>query len=92
MPTKLDEVAALEYEDRAVVANTTYYYKLKAKLFTAFAPYNLLDMNTFMLPTGIYVFYFCIDTVMNGIVDGNVLHYQSVMLFLVGTDQGLPPE
>ena len=53
-------------------------------LFGFMAPYTALSMSTAFIDPGVYVFYFGVDTLMNGILDGApYLTYDSVTLTVV---------
>ena len=52
-------------------------------LFDFLTPIELLNMNTYWLPAGVYVFYFGVDTTMNGVLDSPpVLVYDSATMIL----------
>jgi hypothetical protein len=52
-------------------------------LFDFLAPIEILNMNTAWLPTGAYVFYFGVDTAMNGAFDSPpVLVFDSITMTL----------
>lgn len=62
----------------------TFTPTYQGALFDFLAPIELLNMNTYWLPTGVYVFYFGVDTNMNGMLDmPPILVYDSTTMNLV---------
>lgn len=72
--------ASVNQWNQTSLANITPSYQ--GSLFSFFAPYEVLNVNTIMLQAGVYTFYFGVDTLMNGNLDANVLCYDATTLIL----------